>query len=313
MARNLIPARRAYSRATGLLGPHARTSACGWWNQIVTDGLKRRMSRACLRLRERPGARILRVPRPAPGPPLGREVAVEVDAACVLAPAEREAVRVEVRDDPEIDCGRGARKDAGDRGPGALVPVDAADDERPRRARRVSGAEGPDRAATRRASDANAALRVGPDADVHVVVVVDQPLDLPPRSAEADVWPDEDLQGAGLDEAGHELLAEDAIDLSGARRPELLPVEPRVVDVHVTPVLMRRVTTPAETLVEDASVRSRQVANAHAARLGMRSGVLVDHPQQHPEQPVAAPAAPRPVRRALLDGVPGEEVLALGR
>jgi hypothetical protein len=50
MARNLIPARRAYSRATGLLGPHARTSACGWWNQIVTDGLMRRMSRAAARV-----------------------------------------------------------------------------------------------------------------------------------------------------------------------------------------------------------------------------------------------------------------------
>src|SRR5262245_57933229 len=161
---------------------------------------------ACLRLRERFGPGVLGVPGPAAGSPLGREVAVEVDASRVLAPAEREAVRVEVRHDPEIDGRRGVGQDARDRGAGALVSVDAADDERARRARRVAGAERPERAAACRAADAYAALRIGGDADVHVIVVVDQPLNFPFRPAEADVRPDEDLHSSRAHEPSHELL-----------------------------------------------------------------------------------------------------------
>ena len=72
----------------------------------------------------------------------------------------------------------------------------------------VAGANGHDRPAPHRPADLNAPLRVGPDADVHVVVVVDEPLDLPPWPREADAGPDEDLHRARLDEARHELLGE---------------------------------------------------------------------------------------------------------
>ena len=103
--------------------------------------------------------------------------------------------------------------------------------------------------------DSHSPLRVGADADVHVVVVVDQRLDLPPRPAKPDARPDEHLHGARPHEPSHEVLGEDTFDLSRSRGPQLLTVEPRIVDVHVEPVLVRGVTAAAEALVEDASVR----------------------------------------------------------
>jgi hypothetical protein len=52
-----MPAIRAYLLAMPTLRPVARTSACGWWNQIVTLGLRRRMNRMATRVSiSEPGA-----------------------------------------------------------------------------------------------------------------------------------------------------------------------------------------------------------------------------------------------------------------
>ena len=37
-------------RASGMLGPQARTSACGWWNQIVSGGCRRRIRSRAMRV-----------------------------------------------------------------------------------------------------------------------------------------------------------------------------------------------------------------------------------------------------------------------
>jgi hypothetical protein len=71
---------------------------------------------------------------------------VQVDAASVLARAAGEAVRVQVRHDPQIGPGVHALERPGDRQAGALVAVDAADDEHPG-APRVAGAHHEDRPA----------------------------------------------------------------------------------------------------------------------------------------------------------------------
>src|SRR5207244_10259114 len=113
-----------------------------------------------LGLRQRVGAGVEQAGQslPAPG-----EVTVEVDPVRVAARVGRAAVRVENRDDPEIESAWGARlQPAGDRYAGRLVPVDAADDEFPVGAARTSHLDGDDRPAvdgapeddsTRRRSD----------------------------------------------------------------------------------------------------------------------------------------------------------------
>ena len=77
------------------------------------------------------GAGVLRVPAPPDRSPLGGEVAVQVDASPVLSDSERGTVRVELMDEPDDRATRRpeACEPAGDGDPGALVPVDAADDE----------------------------------------------------------------------------------------------------------------------------------------------------------------------------------------
>src|SRR5205085_1639692 len=57
-----------------------------------------------LPLRERMGARVIRVPRAAATDPLRRPVGVEIDAASVLANTASVAVRVQVRDDPKVEA-----------------------------------------------------------------------------------------------------------------------------------------------------------------------------------------------------------------
>ena len=85
---------------------------------------------AALRLGQRPRARPLRRPALPDPEPHRREVAVQVDAVGVLPGPVRDAVRVQVRDEPEVDSrNRPPLEQPHDRDPGRLVPVDAADDE----------------------------------------------------------------------------------------------------------------------------------------------------------------------------------------
>ena len=62
-----------------------------------------------------------------------------------------------------------------------------------------------------------------------------------PRPAEADVRADEDPLGARPHEAVDEVLREPEVDLARRLRRTLPPVEPRVVDVDVEPVLVGHV------------------------------------------------------------------------
>src|SRR5437016_4548339 len=98
-------------------------------------------------------------------PPTPGEVAVQIDAVCVLAPVGDVSVRVENGDDPEVDVvRRSVLETAGDRDSGGLVAVDAADDEDFPCAVEVSRLDGDDRAALDGAAegDGAAAERVRP-------------------------------------------------------------------------------------------------------------------------------------------------------
>src|SRR4051794_5092141 len=119
--------------------------------ELGADPQDQRTGQARLALGERVRARILGPARA--GPPAGGEAPVEVDAVRVLPLPEREAVRVEVRDDPEVEVGAAQPLEKADRRePGALVPVDAAHDEH-RRVRGVTAQlERADRPPLRRAS-----------------------------------------------------------------------------------------------------------------------------------------------------------------
>ena len=82
-----------------------------------------------LPLGEWPRAGVEDVPRTATASPARRPVGVQVDAAPVLTYAPRVPVGIEVRNDPEVGRGGNALERPRHRDPGALGPVDAADDE----------------------------------------------------------------------------------------------------------------------------------------------------------------------------------------
>ena len=81
----------------------------------------------------------------------------------------------------------------------------------------------------------------GWEANVHVVLVVRVGDDHAVRSAEPGRVADEDHPRTGGDEAVEKVLREVAIDLARSVHSAQLSVAPRVVDVHVEPVLMRDV------------------------------------------------------------------------
>jgi hypothetical protein len=86
-----------------------------------------RVRDARLHLRERPRARVVDAPQPAPA--VG-EVAVEVDAVCVPAAVVCAAVGIQQRHDPEVEPDRRvAQEIARDRDPRGLAAVNAAHDE----------------------------------------------------------------------------------------------------------------------------------------------------------------------------------------
>lgn len=111
-------------------------------------------SDAGLRLRKRPRPRVGRGPAPPDWPPARREVSVEIDASRVLPRPAGEAVGVQIVDEPEMERRAGpASEEPGDPDPGALIPVDAADDQHLRRAAWVAELDGPDRTAANRVAE----------------------------------------------------------------------------------------------------------------------------------------------------------------
>ena len=85
---------------------------------------------------------------------------------------------------------------------------------------------------------------------MHVVVVVHERPDDPPRAAQAGVRADVDGHRAGADEALQQIRGEAAVDLRDARGLERPAVAARVVDVGVESVLVREVPEAAEVRAE---------------------------------------------------------------
>ena len=226
MARNLIPERRAYRRAAGMLCPQARMSACGWWNQIVTAGLIRRMSRTAARVSGSESGR-----GPGTPDPSGRPPALHSDGKLRFRSTPRPFCRRPSAKPSGLRFETTQRSTAGDeraRIRVTAVPAHSSPWMQPTTSARVGLVVSPrrmrpDRPAPRGSADPLAPLRIRPDAHVQVVVVVDERLDDPPRPAQADPRPDEDVDGAGLHESRHEVLRERAIDQSRPAGPSSWP------------------------------------------------------------------------------------------
>ena len=89
-----------------------------------------------------------------------------------------------------------------------------------------------------------------------VVVVMDEHLDDAGRTAEVRIGTDEDDLRARAHEPVDEVLGEPVVDLVDPPRRPLAPVDARVVDVGVEPVLVRGVADAAEPRPEVAAVRA---------------------------------------------------------
>jgi hypothetical protein len=120
----------------------------------------------------------------------------------------------------------------------------------------------------------------------------------PRGPVQREIGADEDLGRAPRDEAVDELLGGHDVDLVGPPRGALEPVEARVVDVDVEPVLVRQVAEPAVAGAEVAAVGPREVADQHARGVGVRVVVRVQHELGGVDELARAPAAPTAVRRA---------------
>ena len=106
--------------------------------------------------------------------------------------------------------------------------------------------------------------------DVQVVVVVDEHLHDPRGPRRPSDGPTKTYSGSVADEQVDQLLRGRAVDLVGPARAAQPAVEPRVVDVGVEPVLVRRVADAAEARAEVAAARAREVADEHRRRTGCR-------------------------------------------
>jgi hypothetical protein len=98
---------------------------------------------------------------------------------------------------------------------------------------------------------------------VQVVVVIPKNLHDARRAREPRVRTDEDEGGPRGHEAVDEILGQAVLDLARDEGWPLAPVPPRVVDVDVEPILMRRVAGP-----EGASPPAAEVADPRAGRGG---------------------------------------------
>jgi len=150
-------------------------------------------------------------------------------------------------------------------------------------------------------------------AHVDVIVVVDERPDDRLRAPQAERRADEGDLRAGTHEAVDEVLRPAPVDLPRADGGAQQAVAPRVVDVGVEPVLVRRVTRRSERFSEGAAVRTREVADPEARRSGVGSLVRPYDVAKGRDEPLRPRSAPLAVRRAPPDEVPREEALALGR
>src|SRR5579884_103693 len=127
---------------------------------VEPDGYRRMQSQdevlgdSAFGLGERPGAGVVdSVSRP----PVPGEVAVQVDAVRVASGPARCAVRVQVRDDPQVSlCGRCEPEQAlCDPSPGAFVSVHTAEDQHFSSAGWITGFDRDDRASFDRTAEKN--------------------------------------------------------------------------------------------------------------------------------------------------------------
>ena len=86
--------------------------------------------------------------------------------------------------------------------------------------------------------------------------MMDEHLDDAGGTMKVGVGPDEDDLRARPREPVDEVLGEPVVDLPDRPRRSLAPVEARVVDIGVEPVLVRGVADPAEPGPEVAAVRA---------------------------------------------------------
>jgi murein peptide amidase A len=140
-----------------------------------------------------------------------------------------------------------------------------------------------------------------------MVVMVPEDLHDASWAGEACIRADVDELHPRGHEAVDEILGEPPVDLRDQRRRPLLSVAPGVVHVDVAPVLMRHVHRPKwaaslEADVADADTRSRRV----------RLRVVTDDAQDDSQKPVCTPAPSPAVGHAVENGIPREEMLALG-
>ncbi len=148
---------------------------------------------------------------------------------------------------------------------------------------------------------------VPPDSRVQMVVVVPQHAHDAPRAGEPGVGADVDELHTRGDEAVDEILREAPVDLRDERRRPLLAVAPGVVDVDVASVLVCHVHRAERAASSEADVAD---ADPRGRRVGLR--VLTDDSQDDAKKPVGTPAPFTAVGHAVQDGIPREEVLALG-
>jgi hypothetical protein len=141
-----------------------------------------------------------------------------------------------------------------------------------------------------------------------MVVVVPEDLHDAGRSGQACVRADVDEVGAGCDEQVDEGLGQAVLDLVGSLRRPLSAISTRVVDVDVEAVLMRGVLGP-----EVAALAAAEIADADSRSGRVLARVPLHDRQHRADEVVRPPPPPGGVRRDVIDRVPGEKELGLGR
>ncbi len=135
---------------------------------------------------------------------------------------------------------------------------------------------------------------------MHVVLVLWVRDDGSMRPVETGPVTDEDDARSGREEAIEEILREPAIDRLGRARLPESTVEPRVVDVHVEPVLVR------DVCLHLSAVAPADVADEYARRPGVRGAVRLEHRDDGADGALVPEQPARRVRNRVGDRVPGQ-------